>query len=207
MQEFNIISKDWNAHRREESLIFKAFTPFISKGLRVLDAGCGNGRNLPGLTKHFQQVYGIDSSRELMKLALLNNEKLVEQGKVVLSVQDFNNTFFEDNFFDCVIGVASFHHSKNLEETLLEAKRILRPKGQLFFSLWNYYQPNFFEKGKEQLVKWGEVKRYYHFYEEKEVIKLVEKHFEITNYFCESNGKKVSDKFKAQNFLVCAVKN
>lgn len=207
MQEFNLISKDWNAHRKEESLIFKAFTTFISKGTRVLDAGCGNGRNLSGLTTYFQQVYGIDSSRELMNLALLNNEKLVERGKLVLSVQDFNQTFFEDNFFDCVIGVASFHHSKNLEETLLEVKRILKPRGQLFFSLWNYYQPNFFEKGKEQLVKWGEVKRYYHFYEEEEVIKLVEKHFKISNSFYENKGEKTDDKFKAKNFMVCAVKN
>ncbi|VVB71241.1 Ubiquinone biosynthesis O-methyltransferase [uncultured archaeon] len=207
MQEFNIISEKWDAIRKEESLIFKAFTPFFTKAKTVLDAGCGNGRNIKSLTNYFQQVYGIDSSRELLKLALKNNEKLVEQGKLILSLQDFNNTFFEDNFFDCIVGVASFHHSKNLEETLLEAKRILRPKGQLFFSLWNYYQPKFFDKGKEQLIKFGNVKRYYHFYEEEELINLVQRHFKLSNYFYEFKGKKIIDKFKAENLLVCAIKN
>jgi ubiquinone/menaquinone biosynthesis C-methylase UbiE len=87
---------------------------------------------------------------------------------------------FPNNTFDWVISIATYHHIKGREErakAFIELKRILKPEGEAFLTVWNHGQPRFWLKSKEQRVPWrlkGEtVHRYYHLFSYGELRRLL----------------------------------
>jgi len=89
---------------------------------------------------------------------------------------------FPNNTFDCAISVATYHHIKGSEErgkAFVELKRVLKPQGEVFLTVWNYGQPRFWLKSKEQQVPWRlkeeTVYRYYHLFSYDELRKLLTK--------------------------------
>jgi len=95
---------------------------------KLLDIGCGFGKDLAYFEKEGAEVYGIDLSERMIELAKTQNPTLQN-----LSIQDFNNTNFENNFFDIIISRYALHYSEDLETTFKEIHRILKPKGLLIF--------------------------------------------------------------------------
>jgi len=94
---------------------------------RCLNLGCGTGRLSHNLFKISGEVYGLDQSNEVLKIA---KEKYP---KLKLTCAEVVNTPYEDNYFDMVIINGSLHHFFAVEETFAEVNRILKPKG--FFIL------------------------------------------------------------------------
>jgi len=87
---------------------------------------------------------------------------------------------FPDNTFDWAISVAIYHHIKGREErekAFGELKRVLRPDGEAFVTVWNWGQPRFWFKSKEQQVPWRlkekTVYRYYHLFSYGELRRLL----------------------------------
>ncbi len=156
-------------------------------GDRVLDLGCGNGRNILYFKEKAVDYYGVDYSAKLIKIA---REKNPDQN---FRVDNALNLSFSDKFFDKVYSIAVLHQipSKKLRlKFLKEAKRVLRPKGLIVLTVWNLYKAehifavikNAFLSllGKTKLdyrdafIPWGnKTKRYYHFFSKRELRSLV----------------------------------
>jgi tRNA (uracil-5-)-methyltransferase TRM9 len=89
---------------------------------------------------------------------------------------------FPNNNFDWAISVATYHHIKGREErenAFIELKRVLKPQGEAFLTVWNHGQPRFWLKSKEQQVPWRlkeeTVYRYYYLFSYGELRKLLTK--------------------------------
>ena len=107
---------------------FYALLDFPLKGKKVLDVGCGFGKDLSFFEKEGAIVYGIDTSEKMIELAKTKNPALKN-----LSVQSFEKTDFYDHFFDIIVSRYTLHYADNLEDTFKELNRILKHNGFLVF--------------------------------------------------------------------------
>lgn len=64
-----------------------------------LDIGCGDGKFAFGITYNFKHIHGIDSSEELIKIALLKKEELKVEN-IDFKIDDASNITFPDQTFD-----------------------------------------------------------------------------------------------------------
>jgi tRNA (uracil-5-)-methyltransferase TRM9 len=88
-----------------------------------------------------------------------------------LLVADAVQLPFGNEVFDYVVAVASYHHilgRQNRERAFQELRRVLKPGGEAFITVWNRWQRDFLGKGREVQVPWktGEkvILRYYYLY-------------------------------------------
>ncbi|MBI5035731.1 class I SAM-dependent methyltransferase, partial [Candidatus Micrarchaeota archaeon] len=182
------------------STALKFFLP-LAKG-KVLDAGCGNGRNAEVLAET-SEVCAIDVSPKMVSLA---KKRLGKKAEVERA--DLKKLPFEDKAFDAVFCLAVLHHFSPKEQgkALKETERVLKKDGFLCLAVWNRCQKRFRNKPKELNVPWGEHERYYYLFDETELIALLEKNgFRTTELFYEKNGRK-EEREKAQNLCVAAKK-
>jgi ubiquinone/menaquinone biosynthesis C-methylase UbiE len=174
---------------------------------RLLNVGCAHGPDFLPFRQSFQ-LWGIDSSTEMLKQALKYSAKFGFY--VNLTVADALSLPFADNAFDWAISVATYHHIKGKKEregAFAELRRVLKPGGEAFLTLWNHGQPRFWLKSKEQEVPWrlrGKfVYRYYHLFSYGELRKLLTRvGFEIISISPEK-----SHRFPIKNFSrnICAL--
>jgi len=112
-----------------------------------------------------------------------------------LLVADVSHLPFRDEFFDWAISVATYHHIKGRRErlkTLGELKRVLKPGGEAFITVWNRWQPRFWFSDKEVAVPWWTkgktLERYYYLFSYPELEELAKKAgFSVLNSFPESS--------------------
>lgn len=100
--------------------------------LRVLDLGCGTGRNSNYLAERGNFVFGLDLAANALKLASERAEKagLSEQTKYLRqSIGD--KLTFEDNSFDLILDITASNSIKSSEREvyLKESSRVLKPGG------------------------------------------------------------------------------
>ena len=102
------------------------------KNIRILDIGCGGGGSLWYLAREGFSVYGIDGS----ELAINKSESILQKESLVakLSIGDFSNLPYEDNYFDAVLDVASVQHNDDdaIKQIVSEVFRVLSPGGKYF---------------------------------------------------------------------------
>jgi tRNA (uracil-5-)-methyltransferase TRM9 len=146
---------------------------------KLLNVGCAHGPDFLPFTQGFE-LWGVDSSPGMLKQALRYSAKF--EFYVNLIAADALFLPFPNNTFDWAISVATYHHIKGREErekAFVELKRVLKPEGEAFLTVWNHGQPRFWLKSKEQQVPWrlkGEtVYRYYHLFSYGELRKLLSK--------------------------------
>ncbi len=152
---------------------------------KVLDIGCGTGRELMYLSKRKKdkklKLCGVDLSKNMLEKAKQASKKL--DIKLSLKKADITKKLpYKKNSFDYVISVATLHHltKKQAKELLNEIYKILKPKGKLFISVINKRQLKYFFKPKEISVK-KQMKgkryyRYFYFYKKRELKKLLKAH-------------------------------
>lgn len=134
---------------------FEMFCSLVRPGGRILDAGCGTGR----LDRYFHSrgfdVVGIDSSPEMLRIALEENPELTYR------VMDIKDLEFEDESFDGVwtSGVLLHLPKKALHGTFQEFGRILRKDGALFISTRTAKTDN---HKVEEASEGGDIESYYH---------------------------------------------
>jgi len=145
----------------------------------LLNVGCAHGPDFLPFSQGFR-LYGVDSSPAMLKQALRYSAKV--KLYVHLIAADALFLPFPNNTFDWAISVATYHHIKGSEErgkAFVELKRVLKPQGEVFLTVWNYGQPRFWLKSKEQQVPWRlkeeTVYRYYHLFSYDELRKLLTK--------------------------------
>jgi len=190
---FNQIAPGWYSFRHWS--IFRSELEMLArrwqKG-RLLNIGCAHGPDFLPFTRNFD-LYGVDFSTEMLKLARKYAQKF--NFAVSLSVADVSHLPYADKTFDWAISVATYHHIKGREEkmaALSELRRVLKPGGEAFITVWNRWQPRFWFKPKEVAVPWRKrdktLERYYYLFSYPELEKLVKKAgFEVLKSFPESS--------------------
>lgn len=111
----------------------------IGAGMRVLDAGCGYGRNLVHLLREGCEVFALDLNTEgvdhVRQLAASLENRLPAENFQVGGIEQMP---FPDASFDVVISSAVLHFARDenhFRKMVLELWRVLRPGGMLFCRL------------------------------------------------------------------------
>jgi tellurite methyltransferase len=100
----------------------------ISPGMRILDAGCGSGRNLVYLLNEGYEVYGVD--QDPCAIAFLPDGHFRNE--------NIEHMSFPDAFADVVISSAVLHFARDDDRfrAMLDGTwRVLKPGGLLFCRL------------------------------------------------------------------------
>lgn len=130
---------------------------------KILDLGCGNGRNLVPFKRSGFDCYGLDFS-----FAMCLEARRFSRAKIVCASAE--SLPFKKESFDKVISNASLHHIKkeDLLTALYEIRRVLKPECKAFISVWNKWQKRFIFKPKELFIPWkskgNTLERYYCLY-------------------------------------------
>ncbi|HVF81323.1 MAG TPA: class I SAM-dependent methyltransferase [Flavisolibacter sp.] len=101
----------------------------------LLDAGCGEGRNLYWFLQNGFAVYGVDQSAEAIESLHRNYPGLPAKS---FRVEGLENTSFRDTFFDGIICSAVLHFAADTAHffrMIKELVRILKPGGSLFIRM------------------------------------------------------------------------
>jgi len=190
---FNQIAPGWYNFRHWS--IFRSELETLAQrwqGGKLLNLGCAHGPDFLPFTQSFE-LYGVDFSPEMLKFARKYSEKF--NFAVDLSLADVSHLPYPDQAFDWAISVATYHHIKGEEEkraALDELRRVLKPGGEAFITVWNHWQPRFWFKNKEVAVPWRKkgktLYRYYYLFSYGELEKLVKQAgFEVLKSFPESS--------------------
>ena len=109
----------------------------LSPDTLLLDAGCGAGLFSNMAIGQGAQVIGIDAAPGLLQVARERNpdNNFLEE--------DLEAMPFADNSFDVVTGFNSFQYAGDFTRALVEARRVLKPKGRLVIGIWD--MPEFSE--------------------------------------------------------------
>jgi tRNA (uracil-5-)-methyltransferase TRM9 len=149
------------------------------QGGKLLNVGCAHGPDFLSFRQGFE-LYGVDSSPAMLRQGIRYSAKSMLY--VNLMAADALFLPFPDDTFDWVISVATYHHIKGGQErkrAFEELRRIIKPQGEAFVTVWNRGQPRFWFKSKEQQVPWRlrekTVYRYYHLFSYGELRKLLTK--------------------------------
>jgi tellurite methyltransferase len=111
----------------------------IAPGMRVLDAGCGYGRNLVHLLREGCEIFALDGDADgvehVRQLSASLNTGLPAENFQVGSIERMP---FPDNLADVVLCNSVLHFARDerhFETMLRELWRVLRPGGLLFCRL------------------------------------------------------------------------
>ncbi|GHA55488.1 class I SAM-dependent methyltransferase [Pontibacter akesuensis] len=108
----------------------------IQPGMKLLDAGCGGGRNIQYLLQAGVEVYGADASEKAIeKVRELAARVAPEAPKDNFVLADLASLPYPAAAFDVVLCSAVLHFAENeahFRQMLQELWRVLKPCGMLF---------------------------------------------------------------------------
>jgi SAM-dependent methyltransferase len=150
------------------------FLDKILENSLVLDAGCGNGKNM--LYRQDINFIGIDISSKQVDIC--------KQKGLNVSEGDIRNLSFENETFDNIICIATYHHLDNdIDRTsaLNELYRVLKIGGKILITVLAIEQPEdsrFKFTKRDELITWTllnntKFERYYHIYREGDLIEEI----------------------------------
>ncbi len=102
---------------------------------KIIDIGCGPGRNMHWFLQNEFDTYAIDTNEELINQLKISYPHLPADRFQVASVEKIP---FADNYFDHVICIAVLHFAtstKHFKEMLAEVVRIVKPGGSMLFRI------------------------------------------------------------------------
>lgn len=132
----------WNKPLHDEKPFDKLFPFEKYKNKKVLEIGCGLGCMLINWARNNSICTGVD----LNPTSVEQTKKRFELNglKADIRLEDANKLPFEDNSFDYVWSWGVLHHSPNLELSIKELFRVLKPGGGFGIMLYN----------RESLYQW-----------------------------------------------------
>jgi len=138
----------------------------------ILDAGCGEGRNLKWFYQNDYTIFGIDQNEERLGIAQHNYPKMTHNFQVGV----LDNLPFGENSFDHIICCAVLHFAqseKHFTEMFAELVRTLKQRGTLLIRMAS----NIGLDGKAPLVRDNktQVQGYYYLTRER-ITSLLKKH-------------------------------
>ena len=137
--------------------LWDMFLKRIPTNAKILDLGCGSGRDVEFFSTVYKNVIGLDLSYNLSKLARRLTEKEI-------IIADFREIPFKTKSFDAVWSIGSLLHieKSQISRTLIEVRRVLNTDGYLFISI---------KKGiGSQLIEDGRFFSFYSVYEWRRIL-------------------------------------
>jgi len=165
----------WNSDYRTRGLLWggnPAPLPKIPKGSRVIELGCGNGKNLPGMIEKGWDITAMDCSTRAL---LLCRPVVHEAGRVHFVAGDVVSLPFRDSTFDAVFSLHVAGHLAGSGRSKLarELLRVLKPGGQIVF---RDFGKDDFRCGKGEMTEPGTFRRgagsFTHYFTGDEVTRL-----------------------------------
>ena len=137
----NEISKDDRGDLNRQLIIDPFMWELIGEvaGLKILDAGCGNGYFSRALAQKGAKVTGVDQSRVFIDYCeKVEGEK--KQGIRYLAESMENLTTIDSESYDLIISNIVFIDVLHYKKALIELSRVLKPAGRL---IWSNLHPVF----------------------------------------------------------------
>lgn len=111
----------------------------IQPGMRILDAGCGAGRNLVHFLRNEYEVFGFDpDARAVERTCALARSLAPGLSESNFRVEAAETSSFSDGFADVVISSAVLHFARDhghFQAMLRGTWRLVKPRGLLFCRL------------------------------------------------------------------------
>lgn len=159
------IKMDWKQLNNELGNIDLYWLDFILKGYlpdnaKILDAGCGEGRNLAYCLKNGMDVFGIDQNPEAIQfLKLIAKQYKVQDLDARFQVMRLEKILFPDATFDVIICSAVLHFAKDKEHfanMMKELARLLKPSGKIFIrTMTDRYLPSNTKELEEGIIQFS----------------------------------------------------
>ncbi len=106
----------------------------LQKGIRILDVGCGAGKQLLSFYKYLDgeaEILGGDVNEDLLKQA--RQEITKHNANIQVMELNFNLPFpLEDDRFDLASCCFAIYYAEEIPFTIREMHRVIRPGGRLF---------------------------------------------------------------------------
>jgi len=121
---------------------YESFTDKIAdygfwKGKRILEIGCGLGKNFSRFAAGGAVATAVDMSIESIKLT---KKRLAIFGlKGNLCLADAENLPFKDNAFDLIFSWGVLHHTPDTQSAIGEVCRCIKPGGKAIIMLYRKY--------------------------------------------------------------------
>jgi SAM-dependent methyltransferase len=134
----------------------------IEKDSKILDIGCGGGRNIQRFAKQISEngrVVGIDYSEVSVEKSIELNRNAIERGIVNVLEASVSDMPFYDETFDIVTGFETIYFWPDFLNDLKEVNRVLKRDGLVFFCNEAVYREGEMEK-YDDLVELLDMKIY-----------------------------------------------
>jgi len=197
----------WNGYRYKEIAEIAEFLK--NKKGKVLDLGCGSGRNM--IANPEIEYYCVDFSGQMLKFAEQNAKNRKINALFFKSDIGKEELLFKDNFFDAAIFLSTLHcieTAEKREKALKELYRVMKKDSEAVITVWNKEKNKKLEKipAKEGYAIWRKdgvhYERYYYFYSKEELEDLLKKvGFNITSIETKE-GKTLMGKHSNKNLVV-----
>jgi len=129
---YNLIANEFDKTRVRLWPCVKLFLDNFLPNSLILDIGCGNGKYMN--YRDDIKIKGIDISQELVNICINKGFDVIKG--------NMTNLPYNDNYFDGIICIASYHHLENdndRKKTLNEIYRVLKNNGVCFLEVWVIY--------------------------------------------------------------------
>jgi len=165
------IAEHFDATRQKPWSEVEEFLKKLPRAKLILDFGAGNGRHSLLAAERGHEVVALDFSAPLLKIIAAREPKIkLVKGNVSVPP-------FKKKTFSAILYVATIHHlhsEKERLQSLVEAKKLLKPKGKILISAWAYEQPRFESMPQNIELKWARKwPRFYHLFKKGELEKIV----------------------------------
>lgn len=155
---------------------------FKSNGVKkIMDAGCGDGRNMIPFLEEGIEVVGIDFS---IKSLIYARKNLKNYNNFELFPFSLENIFLEKESFDAIFCENTLTHFRDVGKVLEQFYKLLKPKGFVSLEFTSVKDPSFGtgeNVGKNKFVRNG---LFFRLYEPEECEKIVlDSGFKIIEHF------------------------
>jgi len=199
---WNEISAPWKHYRSKRIYVVVEFLE--NKKGKIIDMGCGEGRNM---VPNHKEYYGVDFSQGQLTQARRRLEK--DKIKAHLFKSDLSKLppEFKDNMFDHGLFIATLHcieTKSKRKKSLEELYRVLKKGGEALITVWNSEDSRFKDVGKGDIyMAWpvNEINqmRYYYLYDKQEFLDLLKSvGFKILEIW----KPRPNDRFTKKNYIV-----
>jgi len=202
---WNAIARPWGTYVVKDIPMVVEFLK--SKKGKVIDLGCGTGRNMIKNSKI--KYYGVDfSSGQIEKAEKEVRRKGINAEFFKANAFELDKKMFKNGMFDGGLFIATLHCIESKEKRLKAMKefyRVLKKGSEGLISVWNSEDKRFKCVGNKGgiYMAWRENKvpymRYYYLYGKKEFLNLIKKvGFEVVEFYEPIER----DRFSKKNWVV-----